>query len=110
MKKLVFIALCIVTASSLKAQDTASHKMMHHQMHHEMKDCVMMENGKMMQMTAGKTAPLSTDLSLSDGSIVMPNGTLKKKDGSTVALKNGDCVMMDGTMKKMAMDGMRKKK
>lgn len=73
-----------------------------------MKDCVMMENGKMIQMKDGKMMDMTTNVTLSDGSTVMSNGTLKKKDGTTTTLKNGDCVMMNGSMKQMG--GMRKKK
>jgi len=103
MKRLLIIVLAFTLGTSLKAQDTTSHKKMHHQM----KDCVMMKEGKMIQMKDGKTMDLTQDVTMTDGSVVMANGSLKKKDGTTVELKNGDCVMMDGTVKQM---GMKKKK
>ena len=107
MKKLLTVATVLLMATVLKAQDTSSHKMMH-RMHHEMQDCVMMKNNKMVQMKDGKVMDVTSDITLSDGSTVMDNGKMKKKDGTTTTLKNGDCVMMDGTMKQMV--SMSKKK
>jgi 2-keto-4-pentenoate hydratase/2-oxohepta-3-ene-1,7-dioic acid hydratase in catechol pathway len=40
---------------------------------------------------------LTTDMTLDNGTIVMTNGTVKAKDGSTTTLKEGDYVTMDGT-------------
>jgi len=96
MKRLLIILMAFAFSTSLKAQDTSSHKM-----HHQMKDCVMMKDGKMIQVKDGKNMTLAQDITMSDGSVVMANGSLKKKDGTTVMLKNGDCVMMDGTVKHM---------
>jgi len=52
------------------------------------KDCVMMVNGKTMDMTG--------DVTLKDGTVIQKNGTCKMPDGSTKAMKNGDSVDMDG--------------
>jgi len=49
MKRLLIILMAFLLGTSLKAQDTSSHKM-----HHQMKDCVMMKEGKMIQMKDGK--------------------------------------------------------
>ena len=66
--------------------------------HHKQKNCVMMKDGKMMEMKDGKTMMMDHDMECSNGCMVMTNGTMKMKDGKTHKLKNGDCVMMDGTM------------
>ena len=102
MKRIVIIAMIVAAGFTVKAQDTTGHKM-----HHQMKDCVMMKNGKLLQMKDGKTMDFSQDITLTDGTMIMKDGTVKKKDGNTVTLKEGDCVMMDGTVKHM---GMKKKK
>ena len=99
MKRLLIIVMVFVLGTSVKAQDTSSHKTTQHQM----KDCVMMEEGKMIQMKAGKKMDMTQDMTMSNGAVVMKNGNVKKKDGTTMMLKNGDCVMMDGTLKHMDM-------
>jgi ribosomal protein L14 len=98
MKRLLIILMAFLLGTSLKAQDTSSHKM-----HHQMKDCVMMKEGKMIQMKDGKEMEMKQDMTMSNGAVVMKNGNVKKKDGTTVMLKNGDCVMMDGTVKHQDM-------
>jgi hypothetical protein len=102
MKRIIIIAMILAVGFVTKAQDTTAHKM-----HHQMKDCVMMKNGNLLQMKDGKTMDFSQDITLTDGTTIMKDGTVKKKDGTTVTLKEGDCIMMDGTVKHM---GMKKKK
>lgn len=96
MKKLFLLfALCFGFAS-LHAQEKMHHKGM-------MKDCVMMEDGKMMTMMDGKTAPMDKDMTMKNGTMVMTDGTVKMKNGKTAMLKNGDCVMMSGKVEHMHM-------
>lgn len=65
-------------------------------------DGVIMANGKMMMMKAGKAIdPMMVSLTLSNGAVVMPDGTMKLPGGQELHLKNGQMVMMDGTI----MDG-----
>ena len=59
---------------------------------------VIMRDGKLQMMKNGQTTPLTTDLTLDNGTVVMANGTVKTKDGTTTTLKEGDYVGMDGTM------------
>ena len=59
-------------------------------------DGVMMHRGKMMTMKAGKpVGPMTANLTMSDGSQVMTDGTVEK-DGKTLRLKDGQMIMMDG--------------
>ncbi|MEP6952411.1 MAG: DUF6799 domain-containing protein [Ginsengibacter sp.] len=58
---------------------------------------VIMKDGKLLMMKNGQTTQLTTDLTLDNGAVVMSNGTLKSKDGTTTTLKEGDYVAMDGT-------------
>ena len=69
-------------------------------------DCVHMKDGKMMMMKDGKEMAMEKDMTMTDGSKVMTDGTMMTKDGKKMSLKDGDMVAMDGTMTK---DGMKEK-
>src|ERR1700730_3599762 len=65
-------------------------------------DGVIMQGGKMMMMKAGKAMdPMTANMTMSNGAIVMPDGTVKLPSGETIHLKDGQMVMMDGPI----MDG-----
>jgi hypothetical protein len=65
-------------------------------------DGVIMQGGKMMMMKAGKAMdPMTANMTMSNGAIVMPDGTVRLPSGETIHLKDGQMVMMDGTI----MDG-----
>jgi hypothetical protein len=65
-------------------------------------DGVIMQGGKMMMMKAGKAMdPMTANMTMSNGAIVMPDGTVKLSSGEIIRLKDGQMVMMDGTI----MDG-----
>lgn len=60
---------------------------------------VMMKDGKMMMMMDGKaTGPMEKEMTMSDGTKVMPNGMVKMKDGKEMPMKDGMMMMMDGKM------------
>jgi hypothetical protein len=106
MKKLMMVAIVFCLSNAAFAQDTTSKKM-DHKMGHKMgmmKDCVMMHDGKMMEMKGGKTMEMSSDATMTNGTVVMTDGTVKMKDGKTMKMKDGDCVYMDGKVGKMKMD------
>ncbi|MHA4807844.1 DUF6799 domain-containing protein [Flavitalea flava] len=48
-------------------------------MAHKMKDCVMMKDGMMMEMKAGKTKVMDHDMTMTNGTMVMKDGTCKMK-------------------------------
>src|SRR5882672_804590 len=63
---------------------------------------VMMKDGKMMMMMDGKaTGPMEHEMTMADGTKVMANGMVKRKDGKEIHMKDGQMMMMDGKM----MDG-----
>jgi hypothetical protein len=62
------------------------------------RDYCMMKDGKMMMMKGGKMMPMTENMTMSDGSMCMTDGTCMKKDGTKMAMKNGQCMMMDGKM------------
>ena len=110
MKKLFIVMVASTLCTGLFAQTDKDKKM--EKMEHagkmekgsmKMKDCVMMEDGKMMVMKNGETMALDNDMTMKNGTMVMKDGTVKMKDGKTMTLKNGECVYMDGRMSKMKM-------
>lgn len=45
----------------------------------QMKDCVMMKDGKMVEVNKSGTTPLTKDLTLSNGTVVNVDGTVKSQ-------------------------------
>ena len=65
-------------------------------------DGVIMQGGKMMMMKAGKPMyPMTAKITMSDGAVVMLDGTVKEPGGKELHMKEGQMMMMDGTI----MDG-----
>lgn len=65
-------------------------------------DGVIMQDGKMMMMKAGKAmTPMAASMTMSNGAVVMPDGTVKEPGGEQLYMKDGQMMMMDGTI----MDG-----
>ena len=64
-------------------------------------DGVMMHDGKMTMMKAGQPATaMEHEITMSDGTIVEVDGTVKSKDGKEFHLQNGEMIMMDGHLMK----------
>lgn len=106
MRKIVVLMVACTLSIGLFAQAGKDKKMdkMEHSGKmgmHKMKDCVMMEDGKMMVMKGGKTMQMDKDMTLQNGTMVMTDGSVKWKNGKTATLQNGDCVYMNGKMAKM---------
>ncbi|RFM30160.1 DUF6799 domain-containing protein [Deminuibacter soli] len=102
MKKLFLLfALLTFGVVAANAQDTSMHKMK--EAHHKMKDCIAMKDGKVWVMKDGKTWEMKKDMTLSDGSVVMKDGSVKKSTGETVMLKEGQCIYMNGKISDMKM-------
>jgi len=116
MKKLLILSasLLLMTASATFAQtpmtDTAMH---HHNGMHKMKDCVAMKGGKVWVMKDGQKSEMTQTMTMTDGTMVMADGTVKNKDGKTWMLKDGEMIDMNGKvmmkdkMKKAKSDGMK---
>src|SRR4051812_3223111 len=108
MKEILSLAIVLLITCTLFAQNTDTSGMqkmhdsmmqggmngMHHGMGGKMKDCVMMMNGKVMVMRSGQHIPLTQQMTLSNGTTIMPDGTVKMADGTTRMLKNDECVYM----------------
>jgi hypothetical protein len=106
MKKLLILVAAFTISAGVFAQDKMEKKM-GHKMNHKMgmkKDCIMMEDGKMMVMKGGSTMAMDKDMKMANGTMVMTDGSVKMKDGKKMMMKDGQCVYMDGKMGMMKMD------
>jgi hypothetical protein len=105
MKKLFLILTLSGLTFGVFAQDnkakTHDSSMTH--MGNMKKDCVIMKDGKMMMMKDGKMMDMDKDMTMSNGTVCMKDGTCKMKNGKTMKMKEGDKCYMDGKMKKMKM-------
>jgi len=97
MKKMLAMLVAVFAVALVNAQNAdQAHKSMK-------KDCIMMKDGKVVQMKDGNTTDVTGDVTLTNGTVVSADGTVKTKDGKTSKLKDGDCVWMNGKMTHMAM-------
>ena len=101
MKKLIILIAAAIFTLGAFAQDDSEKKM--HKMDHKMKDCVMMKDGKIIMMKNGKTMAMDKEMTLGNGTKVMPDGKLVMKDGTTKMMKDDETVYLDGKMGKMHM-------
>ena len=72
----------------------------------KMKDGVMMKDGKMMVCKKGETMPMTEDMKMGNGTMVMKDGTVKTKDGKTMMMKDGEMIDKNGKISMMKMDEM----
>src|SRR5947209_6902144 len=100
MKKVLFLTMICFGCLAVQAQKMEKKSM---------KDCVMMEDGKMMVMKDGKTMAMDKDMTMGNGSMVMMDGYVKMKTGKKMKLKDGDCVWMNGSVTHGKMKGDMKK-
>ena len=63
---------------------------------HPIGDCVLMKDGHMMMMSAGKMSPMTTDVTLADGTVCKVDGTCVLKNGEKVKLSNGEGIEVAG--------------
>ena len=98
MKRLMIVAVAFLLSCSLKAQDKMEAKPDSKMAQPAMKDHVMMKDGKMMMMKDGKMMAMDQDMTMSNGTMVMMDGTVKMKDGKTMMMKDGESMAMDGKM------------
>lgn len=64
------------------------------------KDHLMMKDGKMWVMKAGETTAQTTDMNLSDGSVVTVGGKITLADGNIRMLQEGEAIDWDGIVTK----------
>ena len=79
--------------------DTMAHKgMMMQKKKGMMKDGFMMKDGKMMMLKSGMSSPMDKEMTLANGTKVMPSGDVMMKDGTKMMMKEGMMMGMDGKM------------
>jgi hypothetical protein len=61
-------------------------------------DGVVMQDGKLMKVTNGQLVALDQDLTLSNGTKIMRDGTLVKEDGTRTLLEEGQHLDMMGNL------------
>lgn len=113
MKKVIFASIALCFSMGLLAQtDSTKDKMMHtdkeqHRMTKEgndlkayksLADGVMMKNGKLMMVKNGKKTLIDHEMSMWNGTRVLSNGTILKKDGSRIMMKEGQYMDMAGNL------------
>lgn len=112
MKKTFLILFAFCLSFGAFAQDTTSQQdpsqMQSQDMQSKMMkpDGIYMKDGKMILMQNGQRSELTQDMTLTNGTVVSPNGTAKLADGTTQTLKDGDFIDMDGTMGTMKWKSM----
>lgn len=109
MKKLLVLIAAFLFSFSVYAQEKDKKMDKMDKMEASTKDCVMMHDGKMMVMKGGETMAMAEEMTLANGTMVMTDGMVKMKDGSSQMLKEGQCVYMDGKVGKMKMNKMKMK-
>jgi hypothetical protein len=57
---------------------------------------VMMRDGQMMITRDGKTMPMEEELTMTDGTRVLPNGQLLMADGTARLMDEGESLMLQG--------------
>lgn len=105
MKKLILVFVAAHLSYGSFAQTDEMDKSMKQQtMDKSKKDCCMMKDGKMIMMKDGKMMAMDHDMTMSNGTKCMTDGTCIKKDGSKMMMKEGQCMDMSGNMVPMKND------
>jgi len=90
MKKLVlFLVIVIVHITSLTAQDQYSNQ-------EQLQGHIMIVNGDVLLIQDNHPMRLQSGITLSDGTIVNPDGTYQTKDFKKFRLHDGECLDNDG--------------
>lgn len=96
MKKLL---MCLLFAGSLTtvvtAQTTGAPKTHNLQ---QQKDYVLLKDGKAHLVKGGNITPIESDMTLTNGTVISPNGSVKSAEGTTVLLKEGEKIDLDGKL------------
>ena len=114
MKKVIFVSVAFCFSMCLFAQTDSTKKKMQYidnekrQMTREgnyqtatklFPDGVMMKNGKLMMIKNGKKTLMDHEMSMSNGTKVLSNGMIMKKDGTKMMMKEGQYMNMAGNFR-----------
>lgn len=93
-------------AQAQTAEPKKMEKGMNHQRRHA--DGVMMQNGKMMMVKAQKMTAMESELTLSNGTKIMTDGSYTTANGTNMMLKEGQHMDMMGKVTTMKMKRLKK--
>jgi len=114
MKKVIFVSTALCFSLCLFAQtdptknkmyhDDKDHPRMTKEMNHQtgyksFPDGVMMKNGKLMMLKTGKLTMMDHEMTMSNGTKIMSDGTIMKKNGTKMMMKEGQHMDMSGNMR-----------
>src|ERR1041384_4935796 len=104
MKKIIVVLAGVLFAFAVNAQDTKTEAKPQtapaaSTTKSPMHDYMIMKAGKMMMMKEGKMMPMDKDMELTNGTKVMMDGTVLKKDGTKTMMNEGDRIYMNGNMR-----------
>ena len=94
--KIAILTGCIFLAFSTTAQDPRKDKSDVRTDLDKARYCAMLKDGKMVLMK--DNSPVPADITLNNGNRISKDGTVQRKDGSSVTLSNGDCVDDEGNV------------
>ena len=92
MKKIFFLVVFVVLGSIVLAAQERDQDRIQDQDRTKL----VMINGEMLELRDRAEMRLKEKQTLSDGSVVTPNGTYETMDGNRLKLKNGECLDGDG--------------
>ncbi len=115
MRKLILVFVAVAISAGAYAQaDSTSRKMsprdlnnnknqnvQNHSVNKSCPDGVMMQNGKMMKVKNGQTTTLDQEMTMSNGTKIMRDGSCINSDGATTMMKEGQHMDMSGNMSRM---------
>jgi hypothetical protein len=98
MKKLITLIAVALFATASFAQEKAeksadmkaSEKMKH--------ECYAMKDGALMHCMGTSAEPQKAAVTLSNGTVISPDGAVKMKDGQESKMENGQCISMMGSI------------
>ncbi|MBC7449055.1 MAG: hypothetical protein H7330_13460 [Hymenobacteraceae bacterium] len=62
-------------------------------------DYCMLKDGHIMMVIQGKQmTPMTTDMTMSDGSMCLTDGTCRRPDGTLLTLREGQCMLTNGKL------------
>jgi len=90
-RNLVLLVLIVLGSMALTAQERDQDRIQDQD-----RTKLVMVNGEMLELRDRAEMRLKEKQTLSDGSVVSPDGTYETSDGSRLKLKNGECLDGDG--------------
>ena len=98
-KKMKKLLMCLLFAGSLTAVATAQNvKAPKSHTLQQSKDYIILKDGKINLVKGSNITPIESDMTLTNGTVISTNGSVKSSEGTTVLLKEGEKIDLDGKM------------